>query len=540
MSAGVAGAQTGADLLRFSQYNYGLGTARSAAMGGAFTALGADLSSISINPAGLGMYRGSEVGLSLSLTTNKTKSDYFNNAGMMYRDDASRTRFSANNFGIAVNVYEGDGALTSATIGFSSNKLADFHTTAHASAYGNRSSILEYFSESLFKVPNSVVNIEGYGPYDDPSIAISQWGGVLAYKAGLINNVQGSTNTYTPFYGNPANGENALNPAATVNPSLINRSNGYLNEYSFAGGMNFGNKIYVGLTIGIQDFYYRNVSGYNETYSNNEPTENNYNTVGLNYTRRLRQDGSGVNFKVGIIYRPIPSLRLAAAVHTPTFLSVDEEYVEWMTGYYRNNPRGVYRDTPYAVQNYDINTPTRFLAGIAWTLPQGMGILTADYERVWYNGMRLRNTPYYGYSGEVNNDVKNTYQAANNVRVGAEVVVSNTIYLRAGYAYYGDCFKSSYRNGLMESSRLYNYNMDGIGQIRDYTNVSGGIGFHFKKNINLELAYVNTKYNYLRYDIFYSYPEATSADPNPATIESGFIKSTMNRHTFTASVALRF
>ena len=39
------------------------GTARVMGMGGAFTSLGADLSSMSINPAGLGMYRRNEFSL---------------------------------------------------------------------------------------------------------------------------------------------------------------------------------------------------------------------------------------------------------------------------------------------------------------------------------------------------------------------------------------------------------------------------------------------------------------------------------------------
>ena len=74
-------AQTPGDLLRLSQYDYSLGTARSAAMGGAFVSLGADLASISINPAGLGMYRGSEVGISLSVLSTDVSSDYLNRKG---------------------------------------------------------------------------------------------------------------------------------------------------------------------------------------------------------------------------------------------------------------------------------------------------------------------------------------------------------------------------------------------------------------------------------------------------------------------------
>ena len=47
--------------LSFTAHNYG--TARSMAMGNAFTALGADMVSATINPAGIGMYTQSDVSI---------------------------------------------------------------------------------------------------------------------------------------------------------------------------------------------------------------------------------------------------------------------------------------------------------------------------------------------------------------------------------------------------------------------------------------------------------------------------------------------
>ena len=47
------------------------GTARFMAMGGAFTALGGDLSTLTQNPAGIGVYRRSEIGATLDITPSK-------------------------------------------------------------------------------------------------------------------------------------------------------------------------------------------------------------------------------------------------------------------------------------------------------------------------------------------------------------------------------------------------------------------------------------------------------------------------------------
>ena len=59
LSAIVAGAQTMYDGLTFSQNNY-YGTARSLGMGNAMTAVGGDLGSIGINPAGSAVFNYSQ------------------------------------------------------------------------------------------------------------------------------------------------------------------------------------------------------------------------------------------------------------------------------------------------------------------------------------------------------------------------------------------------------------------------------------------------------------------------------------------------
>jgi len=61
-----ADAQTVDDALRYSQIFYS-GTSRFSSMGGAFTALGGDLSTLSQNPAGIGLFRSSEVSITPQL-----------------------------------------------------------------------------------------------------------------------------------------------------------------------------------------------------------------------------------------------------------------------------------------------------------------------------------------------------------------------------------------------------------------------------------------------------------------------------------------
>ena len=59
--------------LSFTSHNYG--TARSMGMGNAFTALGADMASAMLNPAGIGMYVDSDLSLSPMMQFSKSKTE---------------------------------------------------------------------------------------------------------------------------------------------------------------------------------------------------------------------------------------------------------------------------------------------------------------------------------------------------------------------------------------------------------------------------------------------------------------------------------
>src|SRR6478609_3595738 len=69
-------AQNVTDAMRFAQTDLN-GTARFRAMSGAFGALGGDLSSLNVNPAGSAVYNHNEMGFTLSNQNVKNNSNYF-------------------------------------------------------------------------------------------------------------------------------------------------------------------------------------------------------------------------------------------------------------------------------------------------------------------------------------------------------------------------------------------------------------------------------------------------------------------------------
>lgn len=509
----TANAQTPGDVLRLSQYNYGFSTARSAAMGGAFTSLGADLSSMTLNPAGLGMYRSSEVSFSPSVTTNTIRSLYtLDGSTMGQTGRASKTRFSVGSLGAAFNIYNGGGGLTSATLGVGYTKLTDFNTSSFAQNSGSSISILDFFAQ---QVTGFTPGELGASTDADPHIAFRRidpqyWGGILAYQTNMIDPLSDDPNE-THF-------RPVLSDNTQVNPALRMSTTGSVGEYSISGGFNIQNIVYLGMTIGIQDIYYNNTNYYSEAALGDASER----LSGLEYEQSHKMSGAGVNFKFGATVRPIDNLRIGLAIHTPTFISINEEYREVMRSFFNSPEVSKNRDydSPFLLNDYDLQTPTRFLAGASYTWP-GVGLITADYERVWYNGMKLSN---FGNNRateqKFNSEVKDLFRPANNFRVGIEATPMQQLYLRAGYAYYDNCMKI---NDAIFSRQA---------NIKSYQNYSGGIGGRFG-HFFVDLAYIYTSYKYAPYDIFF-------LESNQGIIDSGIIQPKQNRHTITLSLGARF
>lgn len=137
----AAQAQNEVDALRFSQNFYG-GTARSMAVGGAFGSLGGDFSSISMNPAGLGVYRSSEFTFTPTFNYINTNANFLDNNASDFKYN-----FNFNNIGIvgASNSGNEDGWV-STNFAFGYNQLNNFHSQVRIQGVNNLNSITDYFA----------------------------------------------------------------------------------------------------------------------------------------------------------------------------------------------------------------------------------------------------------------------------------------------------------------------------------------------------------------------------------------------------------
>ena len=236
------------DLAQLSQTHV-FGTARVMGMGGAFTSLGADLSSMSLNPAGLGMYRRNEISLTPLVPMAKAST-----AGTASWKGNSKSQFAFANVGVALNVFESSrSSLTSLTLGIGMNRIADFNSrysyktdTPYAGGSVWAPTIADIFGQQLGQAgifPNGNDEL-GYNvnPY--------YWPAVLGYNGFMISRhfyTDPETQEEKPTYVPDCIGSNAsiLHYMDVVN-------SGSINEFTISAGANLNNIVYIGATIGIQ------------------------------------------------------------------------------------------------------------------------------------------------------------------------------------------------------------------------------------------------------------------------------------------------
>lgn len=446
-------AQNEVDALRYSRLNYS-GTARSVAMGGAFGALGADFSTLSQNPAGIGLYKSSEVSFTPSLAITKTEAT-FNGT---FRDDYKYT-FNIGSLGIVMATSPNQGNTQSmwknVQFGFGVNRLANFN---------NRILIDGYNTESSYLTP--YLSDRGIAPQD-----LGAYSSGLAYDADLmfLRNAEDSASW---------NYQIDL-PDGGVNQRKSIESKGSLNEMVFTIGANYGDRLYLGATVGVPYIRYSETSTYTET--DTEGNSDYFNS--FTRTDNLETSGTGINFKFGLIYRATDFLRIGGAIHTPTFYTGMSDSWDASIKSHFDNGSSLTARSPQGYYEYELTTPMRAIASVGFIIGKA-GLISADYEYVDYSTARLR-APDYDFNDE-NEAISTSYQKANNLRFGTE--------WRYGAL--------SFRGGYNISANPYVYGSDA-------TNSTYSLGLGIRdKNFYVDFAWAHSSMNeeYYLYSVNYVPP----------------------------------
>jgi hypothetical protein len=445
------------DALRYSNYHIS-GTARSAAMGNAFGALGGDFSSLSINPAGVGVYRAGEFTITPSLGQSNVDGTYLGNTV-----SDSKYNISLDNIGYVANFNLGENSesgLVSVNVGLGFNKLGSFTMSSLAEGFNSNHSLLAYFTENA---NNSGLSSSQLDPYYER----------LAWNTDLL------------LYDNDK--KEYFNDITDSNYGQAQRSTidrrGYINEYLLSVAANFNHRFYFGATLGIHDVYYKeNADLYEWDEQGNTPYFNNF-----NFNTYLKTAGNGVNLKLGAILRPIDQLRLGFAFHSPTFYKLNDLYDSGMRSSITYDD-GATEETPASpdkqgVYDYEIETPMKLIASGALVIGKA-GLVSVDYEFVDYSTAKIKNgSDGYNYFGE-NQTIKNAYKSVGNLHLGAELKLDPNFSIRGGYEYFPSVYKKSYLN-------QNNPNLDA-----SYSTFSGGFGYR-QGGVFFDVAYrrlVNEEY----------------------------------------------
>ncbi len=453
-------AQNDINAFRFSQTNWG-GTARFMGAGGAFGAVGADYSALSINPASIGLYKRSEVTFTpLVLSIHKSQSDY----------NGTNTHFLSNtyaltNFGAVITTKtkeESKWKRGQFAVGY--NRINDFNNQFRIEGMSGGSTMADQF-----------VNQANGTNFDE----LTEGDLLLAWDSWLIDTIPGnSSQYYSPFSGKD------------VEQKKFTKIRGGIDEMNFSGGFNYDDQIYFGATIGIPVLKYREESIYQETDVDN--------VIGgidsYQVTDILKVNGVGVNLKLGMIYQPVNFFRVGVAFHTPTYygklknrftrtLETNYDDGELAFGEYENH------------FNYKLITPLRVVGSVAFIL-QRRAIVSADYEVTNY-GLATMYASDYSFSEE-NQNIQKKYGVTHSVRIGGELFVTNQFLCRLGYNFTSNPYKDKINHSPMHTGTI------GIGLRTQYLFVDVAYAIQFSKEDYwlYEPTYVNfTQNQYTRHKI---------------------------------------
>lgn len=475
-------AQTADDALKIAQEYYE-GTARSMAMGNAFTALGGDLGAIGINPASSGVMRFSQITFTPSLTTTEHKTGYLGTSST-----SRNTGLTVSNLGTVLSFdtrrYSG---LLNYNFGFVYNKKNSFRSSMKAGGNTSNSSMLSSIAAGLEGIDWKQIDL---GETDNPYVSSkASWPGILAWNTYVLaplsflgGKYADVNDSYMASTENYDAASDELRIGGELSQRFKRKTRGSNEEFAFNFGGNISDFLYFGMNVGFHSVNQTTEEYYEEAALNASQFEDGF--VSMDNSFWLHTAGSGVNLKFGAIVTPFAGLRLGATLTTPTWYSLTDEWDYTMNTAF-NNGKTYTAYSPTGTYSYKIKTPMRWSVGAAYTF-RDRGLVSVDYENVDYSGIRISETRggAGNFSGE-NDYIAQSFGSAHILRVGAEIRASDLISIRGGYQNYSPAVKGAAGRSAY----------------------SAGLGFNISPTFSIDLAWsrlAGTTDNFQLYDDYSS------------------------------------
>ena len=455
------------------------GTARYVGMGGAMEALGADISTIGSNPAGIGLFRHSNVSLSAGLLMQSDGKEFSN---------GKKTNLSFDQIGGVYTTRTGQKSFLNFGFNYHKSKNFDYILNAAGSLNGSSQNKQSYIKGILgdensggffVRKDNNGKNVG----YVDATPPLPSTPPKVAYTWSQIDDlywnslIPGSTGTY--------------NYEKATGYTLDRAHTGYIGNYDFAVSGNLNDRVYLGLTFGMKDVNYKGYSEYRE----------NFNNVGGVLVRDERKvTGSGFDITAGVIVRPVAEspFRIGAYVKSPTWYDLTTSNVTRLV-----YASGTSSQEKGVANSYDFKmwTPWKFGFSLGHTVGNYLALgATYEYENYSNINSRVNDGGYYDYyygqyyessipDKNMNAHTKEVLKGVSTLKLGIEYKPVSNVALRMGYNYVGAKYASDGQKdpGLASFGTAYSSTTDytNWGEINRFTL---GVGYQVKK-FNIDLAY---------------------------------------------------
>lgn len=490
------------------------GTARFIGMGGAMGALGGDMSVMGTNPAGLGIYRSNDVSVSFGFNNTGTESS-FNGTSM--KEDRTRTSFDQIGF-VYSNKIGNNTSLRFVNFGFNYHKNKNF----------NR----------LFSMGGA---LDGFSQTNYLADEMDWWG----MQSGTdFDAILDAENPYSKYFGHyPVLGLMGVSTALVdwdenlgaigwngTWADFFSKETGGISQYDFSVAFNIEDRFYIGATLGVYDVNYNRYTSYAEELDDDEGNPNG----GYSLNTYYGLDGSGIDLKLGVIYRPFEDspFRIGLAVHTPTWYDLTETYnasMDASTEYY-----GKYNVTlsdelhpDYLIYDFRMSTPWKFNVSMGTTFSNLVAV-GAEYEYQDYSSSKLEDMDGYELvDGQAS--VDEFLKGVHTFRVGMEACLAPQFSVRAGYNYSSAAFEDDAYNALS----LYGVNTD-FNNTKSKNTITFGLGYRGSV-VYADLAY--------KYDMYKSEFCAFDSNYNFSTEDYDYLPYTKvenSRHQLVFTLGARF
>lgn len=498
------------------------GTARYVGMGGALGALGADLSVISSNPAGIGLYRKCDVALTFGVVAPQKSNGWNINDTRTYGEKLARASFDQ--MGLVWSL-KTDGKLNFVNFAFNYQKKANYNQGFYADNMNlGGLSQLDQIAEMVTDNFVSDYNLAGLVKTPDLNDATLD----NYYLTKDANNVY--RNTYSSV-------ENAFN----------RHQSGYMGAFDFNVAFNVSDRFYTGATLGFDHAHYNAWSEYGEWASDGGLNHSLYNETEIR--------GYGVNAKLGFIVRPIEEnpFRIGLTVETPTWYRLDNE-----TFYHLDKGQNV---TNYI--EYTVRTPWKARVSLGATVDKVLA-WGVEYE---YANMAKTSMGYPKWADDgyhrsfasdkdlfMNEHTRNTLRGQHTIKAGVEVKPIDKLAVRFGYNFISkrykdnvsfDQYKLADGNG---SGNFYSDAMD-YATSTDYMSLGAaniatfGLGFNHKRfYADLTYKYHVQKADFYAFDTNFTTSGSQFANDNPALADMTIqpVSVPLNRHQILLSLGFKF